>query len=418
VTADAGDGRRLLCVYQHAPTPGAPGIYRHRLYLAELVRRGWAVDLVSTPINYLTGTVPAPYDGRAYVRERLEGIDHHWVWASRGIHASRGRRAANYLSFSASALLRAATLARPTVVLASSPPLTVGALGRLLAARFRRPWVLEVRDVWPESAAAVGWLPERSLAYRGLLRLSRSLATSAAKVVVPTPGLVGAVREHGAPVVDVVPGAVLDARPSNDRREEARASLGIGPDTRLFVYVGAIGVANGLDLLLDAVSLLPADTPAAFLLAGDGSARAQLAERVAAAGDERVTILGAVSKERVGDLLAAADVCLHLLRPEPVFETALPTKMLEYMGAHRPFLTTVRGLPREVALAAAGGYAETPETLAAELERWAAMSTEELQRRGDASYRYGAARFGLESSVDLLESVLLDAARRPGRRSR
>ena len=49
---------RLLCVYQHAPTPGAPGIYRHRMWFAELVRRGWHVDLVSTPLNYMTGTVP------------------------------------------------------------------------------------------------------------------------------------------------------------------------------------------------------------------------------------------------------------------------------------------------------------------------------------------------------------------------
>ena len=60
--------RRLLCIYQHAPTPGAPGIYRHRLYLAELVRRGWDVDLISTPVNYMRGTVPERYAGKPYVR--------------------------------------------------------------------------------------------------------------------------------------------------------------------------------------------------------------------------------------------------------------------------------------------------------------------------------------------------------------
>ena len=65
---------RLLCVYQHAPTPGAPGIYRHRLYFQELVRRGFAVVLVSTPINYMTGNVPARYRGRPYTHESIDGI--------------------------------------------------------------------------------------------------------------------------------------------------------------------------------------------------------------------------------------------------------------------------------------------------------------------------------------------------------
>src|SRR5215475_10192032 len=101
---------RLLCVYQHAPTPGAPGIYRHRLYFAELVRRGFAVDLVSTPINYMTGEVPSRYRRKPYVRETIDGIDHHWVWASGGIHASIRRRAGNYASFVVDSGIRALPL--------------------------------------------------------------------------------------------------------------------------------------------------------------------------------------------------------------------------------------------------------------------------------------------------------------------
>jgi len=85
--------RRLLCVYQHAPTPGAGGFYRHRTYFAELVRRGWHVDLVSTPVHYLTGLVPERYARRPYVRETIDGIEHHWVWASSSIHRSRVHRA-------------------------------------------------------------------------------------------------------------------------------------------------------------------------------------------------------------------------------------------------------------------------------------------------------------------------------------
>jgi colanic acid biosynthesis glycosyl transferase WcaI len=397
---------RLLCIYQHAPTPGAPGIYRHRLYLGELVRRGWHVDLVSTPINYMTGHVPPRYAGEPYVREVIDGITHHWVWASGKIHGSRSRRAFNYLTFVVSAGLRAGTLRRPDVVLASSPPLPVGSLGVLLSKRYRRPWILEVRDVWPESAVSVGWLAEDSRLYGVLERLAHHHASTADAVIVPTPGLVEPVSRHGASRVDVVPGSVLDAGNDDGRRASARAELAIDDNTCLFVYVGALGLANGLDMLLDAVRALPDGSPARFIVVGDGSARAALEARMARERIENVQILDAVPRDRVGDFLAAADVCLHLLRPDPVFASAQPTKVLEYFGAHRPFVTTVPGLPSELALESGGGFAATPETLAEELSRWLAMSPAERRERGEASYRYGSQRFSLETAVDHLEQIL------------
>lgn len=400
-------GKRLLCVYQHAPTPGAPGIYRHRRFFAELVRRGWHVDVVSSPRNYMTGAVPARYSGRLHVSETIDGIRHHWVWSSAGIHESRWRRAANYVTFAASAAIRAATLPKPDVVLVSSPPLTVGALGPLLGVRTRK-WVLEVRDAWPESAVSVGWLSERSFLYRVLDRLARRLASTSSAVVVPTPGLTDTVVGHGARSVVVVPGSVFDANPSAETRKRARESLGVEPQTCLFVYVGAIGVANGLELLLDAAGLLPEDAPVTIVLAGDGSARADLERRVA---EEQIPVrlIGAVPINRVPDLLAASDVCLHMLRPDPVFATAQPSKVLEYLGSHRPFITSVPGLPQRLALESGGGFAATAEDLALELMRWVRMPEDERRERGEKSYRYGSREFSFQEAVDRLESVLLAA---------
>jgi colanic acid biosynthesis glycosyl transferase WcaI len=397
---------RLLCLYQHAPTPGAPGIYRHRLLLGELARRGWDVDLVSTPVNYMTGVVPEPYRGRVYRRERIDGVEHHWVWASGGIHASRARRAANYVSFAGAAAARAATLARPDVVLASSPPLPVATLGAALARRFRRPWVLEVRDVWPESAVSVGWLAEDSRAYRALERVAHRHARGADAVIVPTPGLVERVLAHGAERVDVVPGSVFDTPADPEVRARVRGVLGVGDGACLFAYVGAVGAANGIDLLLDAVALLPAEAPAAFVVAGDGSDRERLEKRVRAEGLDRVRLLGAVPKAEVAGVLAAADVGLHLLRRDPVFETALPSKVLEYMGAHLPFVTTVPGLPERLARESGGGFAPAPGELAAELERWAQLAPAEREERGERALRYGLERFGLQANADKLEAVL------------
>ena len=193
--------RRLLCIYQHAPTPGAPGIYRHRLYLSELVRRGWDVDLIATPINYMRGTVPEAYVGRPYVRELIDGVVHHWVWASSGVHRSRRRRAMNYVTFAtaAAAARRDAPAARRHLgVVAAAPGRE---RRRALARRYRRPWMLEVRDLWPESAVSVGWLREDTLLYGALDRVAHHSAQAAAAVLVPTPGLAEPVQRHGARAV-------------------------------------------------------------------------------------------------------------------------------------------------------------------------------------------------------------------------
>jgi glycosyltransferase involved in cell wall biosynthesis len=393
-------------VYQHAPTPGAPGIYRHRVYLAELVRRGFHVDLVSTPLNYMTGDVPPRYRRRPYGREQIDGIDHHWVWASGRIHASKRRRVANYASFATAAAARALTLPRPDIVLVSSPPLTVGLVGPALARRHRAPWLLDVRDIWPESAAAVGWLAEGSAGYRIPPRLARRLTAAAAGVIVPTPGLVDGVRAHGAAGVEVVPGPVIDAASTDEERRAARARLGVDDGSCVFLYAGAVGIANGLEVLRDAVEAADRRLPIRVVIAGDGSARVELERRLAAGAAGRVQFLGPRPKDEVRALLAAADVCLHLLRPNPVFETAQPTKMLEYFGAHRPVITTVPGLPAELALASSGAFAGDAATLARELERWAAMSGEERRSRGEDAFTFGDGRFGVAAEVDHFEAIL------------
>jgi glycosyltransferase involved in cell wall biosynthesis len=405
--------RRLLCIYQHAPTPGAPGIYRHRLYLAELVRRGWDVDLISTPINYMRGTVPERYAGRPYLREVIDGVTHHWVWASTSVHRSRGHRAMNYATFAAAAAIRGATLPRPDIIWASSPPLPVGSVGELLAKRFRRPWVLEVRDLWPDSAASVGWLREETQLYRALDRLARRYARRAAAVLVPTPGLAEPVHRQGAATVCVVPGAVFDSARGDDVRERTRTDLDVAQDACLFVYVGALGVANGLQVLLEAAVQVAGDERITFIIVGDGSDRRRLEEEVEHRRIPGVRILPPVPKERVPDLLAASDVCLHLLRPDPLFAGALPSKVLEYLGAHRPFVTTVPGVPERLATASGGGFAPSVQQLVAELRRWAAMEPDDRRGRGEEAFRYGVENFSLAANVSRLESALVQAIQSP-----
>jgi glycosyltransferase involved in cell wall biosynthesis len=185
-----------------------------------------------------------------------------------------------------------------------------------------------------------------------------------------------------------------------------REELGAAEETCVFAYVGAHGVANGLDILLDAAKAAAANPRILFVLVGDGSDRARLERRVAAERIGNVRMLPAVPKAAVADYLAASDVCLHVLRDDPIFHGSQPTKVLEYFGAHRPFITTVDGLPRALAEASGGSFAPTAALLAGEAERWAALTHEERVERGEQGFQYGSSRFGLEARIDELSDLL------------
>ena len=289
----------------------------------------------------------------------------------------------------------------------------------MLATRFRRPWVLEVRDPWPDAAGIVGWLTEGSKLWRSLELLDRRLSQGADAIVIPTSGLLERTLRVGGKLIRAVPGAVLDTPPDERQRAAKRADLGLDPSTCLFVYTGAVGRANGLDTLVDAAKLMNGTADLAIAVVGDGSARADLGERIRNERVETIRLVGAVQKAEVSDWLAAGDVCLHLLRPDPRLECALPSKMLEYFGSHRPVLTTAAGLPQRMAEMSGGAFAGDASSLAAELERWAGMPASERLARGERSFGYGTSRFGREAVVDRLESLLehVAATGRNGARS-
>jgi glycosyltransferase involved in cell wall biosynthesis len=119
-------------------------------------------------------------------------------------------------------------------------------------------------------------------------------------------------------------------------------------------------------------------------------------------------MLEAVARERVDDFLAASDVCLHVLRPDPLFHYALPNKILSYLESHRPFVTNVAGLPERLARESGGAYCASAEELAEELRRWVDLSPAERRRRGEQAFAYGREHFQFEANADRLERLLED----------
>jgi glycosyltransferase involved in cell wall biosynthesis len=399
-----------VCHY-FVPEPAAPAARVHEFSRA-WVQAGHHVSVVTTFPNHPLGKIPEKYRGRWWATESLDGIRvlRCWVYAvpNRGV----GRRGLDHLSFAlSSTVCGLPRLGRPDVVVASSPTLFSALSAWFMARLLRAPFVLEVRDLWPEAITDLGLMrPGPSVDL--LRRLARFLYDRASRVVLVTEGFANRLGEQGVPreKLAVIPsGADLRLFSPHTDGRPARKKLGLHPDRFVAAYVGSHGVSHGLDCLLDAAARQP---EVCYLLVGDGSER----ERLLAERDRRrlanVHMLPSVPKAEVPGLYAAADVCLVPLRDVPVFETFVPSKLFEVLAAGRPTVGAVRGEAREILRRSGGALLVEPGDsigIAAAVERLRAdpflLATLGRQARAFAEQHYDrdalAARY-----LDVLREVV------------
>jgi glycosyltransferase involved in cell wall biosynthesis len=360
----------------------------HEFARAWVRDHGHAVSVITTFPNHPTGRIPAAYRGRWWATERLDGIRvlRCWLYAvpNRGV----GRRGLDHLSFMFTALaFGLPRLGKVDVVLASSPTL-FSALSAWLIARLRRvPFVLEIRDLWPEAIVGLG-LMRPGPAVQVLEALARFLYRQAALVVVVTEAFADRLAAQGVPraKLAVIPNGA-DTRlfsPATDG-SFPRAALDLN-EHFVVAYIGSHGLSHGLGAVLDAAALQPDVT---YLLVGDGADR----ERLLAERERRhllnVVMRSSVDKAEVPGLYAAADVCLVPLRDVPVFDAFVPSKLFEMLAAGRPVIGAVRGEARDILARSGGALLVDPERgdqLAQAVDRLRADPTlrAELGRQGRA----------------------------------
>lgn len=372
----------LLITHYFPPESNAPAnrAFEHaRAWLAQ----GHSVTVVTAAPSHPQGTVYPGY-ANAFASEELSGI--RVLRLPTMLAANRGVvwRSLAFFSFFVAVLRFRRSLPPSDAVISTSPQFFCGLAGWLLR-NPHRPWVLEIRDLWPESIVAVGAM-RRNIAIRMLEYLER-LAYRTADLVVTTTSSHRKHVEELAPhtpvlvipngiTVGLLDGGMTDAQP-------LRAELGLY-DRFVVAYFGTIGMAHGLETILDAAEILHDDKDIVFLLAGDGAARSALAEQAAARGLSNVVMLGQQPRERMAALWSVADASAVLLRRSETFERVLPSKMIEAMSLAKPVILGVAGEARELLERAGGGIAIPPEDAAALAE-----AVVRLARDPDLSQRYG-----------------------------
>jgi glycosyltransferase involved in cell wall biosynthesis len=358
---------KILYVSQYFPPEmGAPAAR-----VAELSRY-WAQDghevtvLTGFP-NHPAGIVPQEYRRRfrrLVARERVNGVNVVRTWLLPFPNRRTYERVMNYSSFCLSASGTGLFLKRPEVVIGSSPQLLVGLAAWWLARRKRSRFVLEVRDLWPESLAAVGVGTKKSFMYRTLAKIAGFLYRNCDHIVVVTSAFKEYLVQHWqvAPEkISVVENGVEAELFSPGTESNLRAEL--GADGKFVVsYIGTLGNAHGLQTLVEAASQLQNSTPKVlFLLVGAGAEKETLASLVRSRGLTNVRFVDQQPREKIPAYICASDACLVLLKKNEIFRTVIPSKMLEFMSCARPVILGVEGQARQILEQADAGICIEPE---------------------------------------------------------
>ena len=361
---------KILYVSQYFPPEmGAPAARAAEL-AHHWAEAGHDVSVLTGFPNHPTGVVPPEWRSRLrrlVYREEVDKVNvfRTWLWPLPNRKAHERMR--NYVSFFLSAALRGMTIPRPDVIVATSPQLLVALAGWWIAFARQIPFVFEVRDLWPESLAAVGAGNEDSLLYHALAAVAKFLYQRAETIVVVTP----AFKEHlirrwrvPAEKIAIVENGVetdLFTPASPPANAALRQQLG-AEDKFLVCYVGTMGMAHGLETLLDAAAQLQHESPEVqFLLVGEGAEKQRIKALAESRALSNVTFLDQQPRERIPAFISASDACLVLLKKTDVFKTVIPTKMLEFMSCARPVILGVDGQARQIVEEAGAGLVIEPE---------------------------------------------------------
>ena len=390
----------LYLTHYFTPENNAPAARVHGM-AREWARRGHRVTVLTCAPNVPSGVVYEGYENKLFQEEWIDGIRTVRVWTWLAADRGRVRRGLDYLSYLAAAGA-AGPLLRPRadVVIATSPQFFAGWAGWPVARAHGAPFVLEIRDIWPDSIVAVGAL-EHGRIVRALGRLEHALYDGADHIVAVDDGYrMNMIRKGIGPSKISVVADGLDVELFEPREPDhgLRARLGFSPETFVITFAGTIGTASGLEVALGAARRLKAKgrDDIAFLLVGDGAVRSDLQEQARAEGLTNVVFAGLVPRTELPAYLASSDACLVHFRKDDPFGTILPSELLEDAAMERPILLGFEGDARAMLAEADCGVAFEPssdEELAAAAERLAAAPAVERRRLGENGRRYVLERF-------------------------
>jgi glycosyltransferase involved in cell wall biosynthesis len=355
--------RVLIVTQYYPPEVGAP---QNRLsHLASYLKKaGHSVTVLTALPNYPTGEISDGYRGHILVDDQHDGIRVLRTWLYTRRNPGFIGRLGQYLSFATLALLIGIwKLTRQDVVFVESPPLFSGLAGSLIARLKQARLVLNISDLWCDSAVEMGMLKNRQLITL-VKGIEKKLYQQADAIIGQTQGIVTRIQSEvpHKPVILVTNGATVERFGEIGKDLRARTRTEFGLEDRFVVgYAGLHGLMQDLDVVMETARLLRGCEHILFAFYGDGPSKARLMELAKSTQMENVRFFPPQPHARMPELLACFDAVVIALKQLPILRGALPSKLFEAMAASVPIVLAGEGEARKLVEEARCGIAVQPE---------------------------------------------------------
>ena len=351
---------KILLLNQAFVSPNEPGHTRH-FEMAQFLRaRGHELVIVASDLNYQTGQRTVERTG-LFAEQIIDGVRILRAYIFPALHRSYFWRIISFFSFMFSSVWTALTVKDADIIMGTTPPIFQAVSAWVVAVIRRKPFLLEVRDLWPEFGVSMGVLKNPILIY--LARwLEKFLYARATHILVNSPAYKDYMLGKGVPEnkITYIPyGTDVDMFNPDVDGSSVRMDLGL-ENKFVVLYAGALGQANDIDTILRAAERLNQESKIYFVLFGDGKERARLELESKRMNLTNVIFAGVCPKREMPLVVASSDVCLAILQDVPMFRTTYPNKVFDYMAAARGIVLVIDGVVRDVIESSGGGVFVQP----------------------------------------------------------
>ncbi len=403
---------KILLINQAFVSPDEPGHTRHFELAKFLQVRGHELVIVASDLNYQTGQRTVERTG-IFAEQITEGVRILRAYIYPALHRSYFWRVISFLSFMFSSVWTALQVREVDLVLGTTPPIFQAVSAWFVAWTRRKPFLLEVRDLWPEFGVSMGVL--KNPAVIALARwLEMFLYARATHILVNSPAYKDYMIGKGVPEnkVTCIPyGTDVDMFNPQVDGSSVRAELGV-EDKFVVLYAGALGQANDIDTILRAAERLKRESKVRFVLFGDGKERTRLQVEAERLQLSYVIFAGVRPKKEMPRVVSSADVCLAILQDIPMFRTTYPNKVFDYMAAGRATVLVIDGVSRTLIESSNGGVYVQPgnDELLAKTILELSKDSEQVKQMGQDAREYLVKhldrRDKLNETFDLLQRIV------------
>ncbi|MFO1367720.1 MAG: glycosyltransferase family 4 protein [Marinagarivorans sp.] len=356
----------LFLSHYFPPEVNAPATRTYE-HCRQWAAAGHEVTVITCAPNHPKGEVFKGFNNSLYNVHFVDGIKVIRVWTY--ITANEGflKRTLGYISYMVAAIIASLFVGKQEMVLSTSPQFFNGLAGFFVSKLKRSPWVLEIRDLWPESIVAVGAIKNATI-IKCLERIEAFCYRKADHIIAVTQSFKkhilarGGQAEKLSVIYNGVDLSLFDSQENQDKAEAA-AYFGVPYEPAMFfaAYVGTHGMAHHLETILEAAQILKDHPSIRFLMAGDGSEKAKLLTIKQEKSLENVIMLDQLPKADMPRLWQLVDASLVLLKKSDLFKTVIPSKIFESMAMQRPIVLGVEGEVADIIHESEAGLCIAPE---------------------------------------------------------